>query len=95
MPENLRKELTAWVSSQDMFTIAKLCKRLNQSRIYEIFGEYCGLTSHILKERQACGWLHYENGKLDGFALGKCRQGACECVKFLSLKRFEEHVTES
>lgn len=82
MLETLRERFTGWVPSRDMRLMAKLCKRFNQGRIYEIFGEYCGLTSHVLDERHACGWLHYESGKLDGFALGRRRQGALRMREF-------------
>ncbi len=58
-----------------MCIVAKLCSRFNQGKVYEVFGEYCGLTAEVLSKGKAHGWLYYENGKLSGFALGRQRCG--------------------
>jgi len=74
MSENLGTSFAGWVSSRDLPAMTELCRRFNRGRIYEIFGEYCGLTSHILREKDAHCWLNYENGRLKGFALGRNRK---------------------
>jgi ribosomal protein S18 acetylase RimI-like enzyme len=68
------KGLTKWIPSENLRTAAELCEVFNKKKIYEIFGEYCGLTEQILRERKACAWLYYEDGMLSGFALGRKRR---------------------
>jgi len=76
MSSKQKTGFTELATSEDLIAVARLCRHFNRNKIYEIFGEYCGLTSDILRERHACGWLYYEDSKLNGFALGRCRQGA-------------------
>jgi len=76
MSENSKIRLMKWIPSEDMDTIAELCRIFNQGKVYEIFWEYCGLTAKILSEKGAHGWLYYEDDKLSGFALGRQRCGA-------------------
>lgn len=75
MPENSKTRSMKWIPSKNMYIIAKLCRRFNQGKVYEVFWEYCGLTAEILSKRKANGWFYYENGKLSGFALGRQRCG--------------------
>jgi ribosomal protein S18 acetylase RimI-like enzyme len=72
------KGLMEWSPSENLRAIAELCEVFNKKRVYEIFWEYCGLTEQILKERKACAWLLYENGRLSGFALGRKRRATVQ-----------------
>jgi len=76
MQENSKRKLMKWIPSEDMHTIARLCRIFNKGNIYEIFWEYCGLNAEILCKREPYGWLYYEDDRLEGFALGRRRQGA-------------------
>jgi ribosomal protein S18 acetylase RimI-like enzyme len=67
---------TGLVASKAQATAARLCKRFNHKKVYEIFGEYCGLTSDILDKGHALSWLYYEYGRLNGFALGRRKHHA-------------------
>jgi GNAT superfamily N-acetyltransferase len=75
MSESLNIKPPEWTPSRDLSFMARLCRCFNQRKVYEIFWEYCGLTADVLSERQARGWLYYENGELSGFALGRPRHG--------------------
>jgi ribosomal protein S18 acetylase RimI-like enzyme len=75
MPMKAKAGFTGLVASKDLATVVRLCKHFNRNKVYEVFGEYCGLTSDILNERHARSWLYYENSRLKGFALGRRRQG--------------------
>jgi GNAT superfamily N-acetyltransferase len=75
MSESSKITQPEWIPSQDLALIARLCEYFNQDRVYEIFWEYCDLTAGVLGERQARGWIYYEDGELSGFALGRIRQG--------------------
>jgi GNAT superfamily N-acetyltransferase len=72
------KELMKWSPSENLRAIAGLCKVFNKRRVYEVFGEYCGLTEHILRERKAHAWLYYEDDTLSGFALGRRRRATVQ-----------------
>jgi len=73
--ENSKTRSMKWISSENMRVIAKLCRRFNRGKVYEVFWEYCGLTAEVLSKREAYGWLYYEDDKLSGFALGRQRRG--------------------
>jgi len=66
--------VAAWIPTKDFAVIVDLCESFNQGRIYEIFWEYCNLTSNILNEKGAHCWLYHENNRLCGFALGRLKQ---------------------
>jgi len=58
-----------WIESSDLGLAIELCEKFNRGKLYEIFGEYAGLSSRVLVEKGAKCWLCHEDNKLSGFAL--------------------------
>ena len=61
---------SGWVPTRDLTALADLCLQWNKGRFYEILWEYT-LTPATLQERNARGWLYYEDDRPAGFALGR------------------------
>ncbi len=68
-------EKSGWVPTRDLAALIESCERWNKDRFFEILWEYNRLTPSILKDRKARGWFYYEDGSLEGFALGRERLG--------------------
>jgi ribosomal protein S18 acetylase RimI-like enzyme len=61
---------SGWVPCKDPNALVDQCLDWNKGRFYEILWEYT-LTPATLRERNARGWLYYEDNHVAGFALGR------------------------
>ncbi|TMI53171.1 hypothetical protein E6H18_11970 [Candidatus Bathyarchaeota archaeon] len=61
---------SGWVPCREPTALVDQCLHWNKGRFYEILWEYT-LTPATLRERNARGWLYYENNHPAGFALGR------------------------
>ena len=64
---------SGWIPARDLAALADLCLQWNKGRFYEILWEYT-LTPTTLRERNAKGWLYYEDNQQAGFALGRSHE---------------------